>query len=93
MGFELKMLWIALEINPYNKKAKSILASVSGMVTPALIVISMCMTNHSLQLILTIKKELHLSQNEVINSNIISPTATLLFGFSLVFCAIDSDRD
>jgi NNP family nitrate/nitrite transporter-like MFS transporter len=86
MGFELKQLWSAPEINPYNKKAKSIpifnpvnkygrvfffsylgffIAFWSWYAFPPLLSI-------------TIKKDLHLSQNEVANSNIISLTATLV---------------
>ncbi|KAF2112730.1 nitrate transporter-like protein [Lophiotrema nucula] len=89
MGFQLKMLWSAPEINPYNKKAKSIpvfnpvnkygrvfffsylgffIAFWSWYAFPPL-------------LTLTIKKDIHLSQNEVANSNIISLTATLLVRF------------
>ncbi|KAF2686290.1 nitrate transporter-like protein [Lentithecium fluviatile CBS 122367] len=86
MGFELKQLWTAPEINPYNKKAKSIpifnpvnkygrvfffsylgffIAFWSWYAFPPLLSV-------------TIKKDLHLSQNEVANSNIISLTATLV---------------
>ncbi|KAF2465769.1 nitrate transporter [Lindgomyces ingoldianus] len=86
MGFQLKQLWSAPEINPYNKKAKSIpifnpvdkygrvfffsylgffIAFWSWYAFPPLLSV-------------TIKKDLHLSQVEVANSNIISLTATLL---------------
>ncbi|ORY11924.1 nitrate transporter-like protein [Clohesyomyces aquaticus] len=86
MGFQLKQLWSAPEINPYNKKAKSIpifnpvdkygrvfffsylgffIAFWSWYAFPPLLTV-------------TIKKDLHLSQTEVANSNIISLTATLL---------------
>ncbi|KAF2875159.1 major facilitator superfamily domain-containing protein [Massariosphaeria phaeospora] len=86
MGFQLKQLWSAPEINPYNKKAKSIpifnpvdkygrvfffsylgffIAFWSWYAFPPLLSI-------------TIKKDMHLSQIEVANSNIISLTATLL---------------
>jgi NNP family nitrate/nitrite transporter-like MFS transporter len=86
MGFELRQLWSAPEINPYNKKAKSIpifnpvnkygrvfffsylgffIAFWSWYAFPPLLSVS-------------IKKDLHLSQNEVANSNIISLTATLV---------------
>jgi len=86
MGFEIRQLWTAPEINPYNKKAKSIpifnpvnkygrvfffsylgffIAFWSWYAFPPLLSVS-------------IKKDLHLSQNEVANSNIISLTATLV---------------
>ncbi|KAF2015548.1 nitrate transporter-like protein [Aaosphaeria arxii CBS 175.79] len=86
MGFQLRQLWSAPEVNPYNKKAKSIpifnpvdkygrvfffsylgffIAFWSWYAFPPLLSI-------------TIKKDLHLSQNEVANSNIISLTATLV---------------
>lgn len=86
MGFQLRQLWTAPEINPYNKKAKSIpifnpvdkygrvfffsylgffIAFWSWYAFPPLLSVS-------------IKKDLHLSQNEVANSNIISLTATLV---------------
>ncbi|KAF2714539.1 nitrate transporter-like protein [Pleomassaria siparia CBS 279.74] len=86
MGFQLKQLWSAPEINPYNRKAKSIpvfnpvnkygrvfffsyigffMAFWSWYAFPPLLSI-------------TIKQDLHLSQNEVANSNIISLTATLV---------------
>ncbi|KAF1961749.1 nitrate transporter-like protein [Byssothecium circinans] len=86
MGFKLNQLWTAPEINPYNKKAKSIpifnpinkygrvfffsylgffIAFWSWYAFPPLLTI-------------TIKKDLHLSQNEVANSNIISLAATLV---------------
>ncbi|KAF1968466.1 nitrate transporter-like protein [Bimuria novae-zelandiae CBS 107.79] len=86
MGFELKQLWSAPEINPLNKKAKSIpifnpfdkygrvfffsylgffIAFWSWYAFPPLLSV-------------TIKKDMHLSQNEVANSNIISLTATLV---------------
>ncbi|CAI6337652.1 unnamed protein product [Periconia digitata] len=85
MGFQLKQLWTAPELNPYNKKAKSIpifnpfdkygrvfffsylgffIAFWSWYAFPPLMV--------------SIRKDLHLSQNEVANSNIISLTATLV---------------
>ncbi|KAJ4293985.1 hypothetical protein N0V90_007674 [Kalmusia sp. IMI 367209] len=86
MGFKLRQLWSAPEVNPINKKAKSIpifnpvdkygrvfffsylgffIAFWSWYAFPPLLTI-------------TIKKDLHLSQNEVANSNIISLTATLV---------------
>ncbi|KAF3037460.1 hypothetical protein E8E12_001769 [Didymella heteroderae] len=86
MGFQLRQLWSAPEINPYNKKAKSIpvfnpvdkygrvfffsylgffIAFWSWYAFPPLLSVS-------------IKKDMHLSQNEVANSNIIALTATLL---------------
>ncbi|KAF2204291.1 high affinity nitrate transporter NrtB [Delitschia confertaspora ATCC 74209] len=89
MGFKVQQLWTAPEINPYNKKAKSIpifnpvnkygrvfffsylgffIAFWSWYAFPPL-------------LTLTIKKDLHLSQKEVANSNIISLTATLIVRF------------
>ncbi|KAF2270169.1 nitrate transporter-like protein [Lojkania enalia] len=89
MGFEMKQLWSAPEVNPYNKKAKSIpvfnpvnkygrvfffsylgffIAFWSWYAFPPLLSI-------------TIKKDLHLSQKEVANSNIISLTATLVVRF------------
>jgi NNP family nitrate/nitrite transporter-like MFS transporter len=89
MGFQLKQLWSAPEINPYNKKATSIpifnpinkygrvfffsylgffIAFWSWYAFPPLLSI-------------TIKKDLHLSQVEVANSNIISLTATLVVRF------------
>lgn len=89
MGFELRQLWCAPELNPYNKKAKSIpifnpvnkygrvfffsylgffIAFWSWYAFPPLL-------SH------TIKKDLHLSQVEVANSNIISLTATLVVRF------------
>ncbi|KAF2126267.1 nitrate transporter-like protein [Dothidotthia symphoricarpi CBS 119687] len=86
MGFQLKQLWSAPEINPYNKKAKSIpifnpfdkygrvfffsylgffIAFWSWYAFPPLLSVS-------------IRQDMHLSQNEVANSNIIALTATLL---------------
>ncbi|KAF2751091.1 nitrate transporter-like protein [Sporormia fimetaria CBS 119925] len=86
MGFEFRELWTAPHINPYNKKATSIpilnpvnkygrvfffsylgffIAFWSWYAFPPLLSI-------------TIKKDLHLSQNEVANSNIISLVATLV---------------
>ncbi|KAK3214009.1 hypothetical protein GRF29_28g1787169 [Pseudopithomyces chartarum] len=86
MGFELRQLWSAPEINPINKKAKSIpifnpvnkygrvfffsylgffIAFWSWYAFPPLLSV-------------TIKKDMHLSQNEVANSNIISLAATLV---------------
>lgn len=89
MGFQVNMLWSAPEINPYNKKAKSIpvfnpvnkygrvfffsylgffIAFWSWYAFPPLLSKS-------------IKADMHLSQNEIANSNIIALTATLLVRF------------
>jgi len=89
MPFALSMLWSAPEINPYNKKAKSIpvlnpvnkygrvfffsylgffIAFWSWYAFPPLLSKS-------------IKADMHLSQNEIANSNIIALTATLLVRF------------
>ncbi|CBX97183.1 hypothetical protein IAQ61_007405 [Plenodomus lingam] len=89
MGFRVNMLWSAPEINPYNKKAKSIpvfnpvdkygrvfffsylgffIAFWSWYAFPPLLSKS-------------IKADMHLSQNEIANSNIIALTATLLVRF------------
>ncbi|KAE8447487.1 hypothetical protein EG329_010760 [Mollisiaceae sp. DMI_Dod_QoI] len=86
MGFKVATLWQAPEINPVNGKARSIpilnpinkygrvfffawfgfmIAFWSWYAVPPLLPITM-------------KKDLHLSQNEVANSNIIALTATLL---------------
>ncbi|KAH8815332.1 major facilitator superfamily domain-containing protein [Xylogone sp. PMI_703] len=86
MGFRLAQLWQAPDINPVNGKARSIpvlnpinqygrvfffswwgfmIAFWSWYAFPPL-------------LTLTIKKDLHLSQNEVANSNIIALVGTLL---------------
>ncbi|KAF2027975.1 nitrate transporter-like protein [Setomelanomma holmii] len=86
MGFKVNMLWSAPEINPYNKKAKSIpvlnpvnkygrvfffsylgffIAFWSWYAFPPLLSKS-------------IKADMHLSQNEIANSNIIALTATLV---------------
>ncbi|KAL3423912.1 nitrite transporter [Phlyctema vagabunda] len=86
MGFKVSTLWQAPEINPVNGKARSIpilnpfnkygrvflfawwgfmIAFWSWYAFPPL-------------LPLTIKKDLHLSQNEISNSNIIALTATLI---------------
>ncbi|KAL6705428.1 hypothetical protein ACN47E_006693 [Coniothyrium glycines] len=89
MGFRLNMLWSAPEINPYNKKARSIpvfnpvnkygrvfffsylgffIAFWSWYAFPPLLSKS-------------IKADMHLSQNEIANSNIIALTATMLVRF------------
>ncbi|KAF1847620.1 nitrate transporter-like protein [Cucurbitaria berberidis CBS 394.84] len=89
MGFSFNMLWSAPEINPYNKKAKSIpvfnpvnkygrvfffsylgffIAFWSWYAFPPLLSKS-------------IKADMHLSQNQIANSNIIALTATLLVRF------------
>ncbi|CAO2651415.1 Nn.00g039850.m01.CDS01 [Neocucurbitaria sp. VM-36] len=89
MGFSFNMLWSEPEINPYNKKAKSIpvfnpvnkygrvfffsylgffIAFWSWYAFPPLLSKS-------------IKADMHLSQNEIANSNIIALTATLLVRF------------
>jgi len=86
MGFKITTLWQAPEINPINGKARSIpilnpinkygrvftfswfgfmVAFLSWYAFPPL-------------LTLTIKKDLHLSQNEIANSNIIALAATLI---------------
>ncbi|KAH7355483.1 high affinity nitrate transporter NrtB [Pyrenochaeta sp. MPI-SDFR-AT-0127] len=86
MGFSFNMLWAAPEVNPYNKKARSIpifnpvdkygrvfffsylgffIAFWSWYAFPPLLSKS-------------IKADMHLSQNEIANSNIIALTATLL---------------
>jgi len=86
MGFAMNKLWTAPELNPYNKKAKSIpvlnpvnkygrvfffswmgffIAFWSWYAFPPLLSKS-------------IKADMHLSQNEIANSNIIALTATLL---------------
>ncbi|KAH8786813.1 major facilitator superfamily domain-containing protein [Hyaloscypha sp. PMI_1271] len=86
MPFAVSQLWAAPEINPINKKARSIpvlnpvdkygrtfffswlgfmIAFLSWYAFPPL-------------LTLTIKKDLHMSQNEYANSNIMSLTGTLV---------------
>ncbi|KAF1917512.1 major facilitator superfamily domain-containing protein [Ampelomyces quisqualis] len=86
MGFAINKLWAAPELNPYNKKARSIpilnpvnqygrvfffswmgffIAFWSWYAFPPLLSKS-------------IKADMHLSQNEIANSNIIALTATLL---------------
>lgn len=86
MGFNPALLWTAPEINPINKKARSVpglnpvnvygrvfffswfgfmIAFWSWYAFPPL-------------LTLTIKKDLHLTQNQISNSNIIALVATLL---------------
>lgn len=89
MGFKPSMLWSAPEVNPYNHKAKSIpvfnpinkygrvfffsylgffIAFWSWYAFPPLLSKS-------------IKADMHLSQNEIANSNIIALTATLVVRF------------
>ncbi|OWP01234.1 hypothetical protein B2J93_5514 [Marssonina coronariae] len=86
MGFKVQRLWQAPEINPINGKARSIpilnpldkygrvfffawfgfmIAFLSWYAFPPLLPI-------------TIKKDLHLTPNEIANSNIIALTATLI---------------
>ncbi|KAH7063879.1 nitrate transporter-like protein [Paraphoma chrysanthemicola] len=86
MGFKASMLWSAPEVNPYNRKAKSIpvfnpvnkygrvfffsylgffIAFWSWYAFPPLLSKS-------------IKADMHLSQNQIANSNIIALTATLV---------------
>ncbi|PMD39984.1 nitrate transporter [Hyaloscypha variabilis F] len=86
MGFKVATLWQAPEINPVNGKARSIpilnpinkygrvftfswfgfmIAFLSWYAFPPLLTV-------------TIKADLHLTQNEIANSNIIALTATLL---------------
>ncbi|PBP18520.1 nitrate transporter [Diplocarpon rosae] len=86
MGFKVQTLWQAPEINPVNGKARSIpilnpfdkygrvfffawfgfmIAFLSWYAFPPLLPI-------------TIKKDLHLTPNEIANSNIIALTATLI---------------
>ncbi|OAK97339.1 nitrate transporter [Phaeosphaeriaceae sp. SRC1lsM3a] len=86
MGFAVNKLWAAPELNPYNKKARSIpvlnpanqygrvfffswmgffIAFWSWYAFPPLLSKS-------------IKADMHLSQNQIANSNIIALTATLL---------------
>jgi MFS transporter, NNP family, nitrate/nitrite transporter len=84
--FNPTVLWSAPEVNPINKKAKSIpafnLVNVYGRVFFfswwGFMVAFMSWYAFPPLLTKTIKKDLHLSQKEVANSNIVALTATLL---------------
>ncbi|KAF2634760.1 nitrate transporter-like protein [Massarina eburnea CBS 473.64] len=86
MGFELRQLWSPPEINPYNKKAKSIpifnpfdkYGRVFFFSYLGFFIAFWSWYAFPPLLSVTIKKDLQLSQNEVANSNIISLAATLV---------------
>jgi NNP family nitrate/nitrite transporter-like MFS transporter len=86
MAFNVALLWQAPEINPVNGKARSIpilnpfnkYGRVFFFAWLGFMVAFLSWYAFPPLLTLTIKKDLHLSQNEVANSNIIALTATLL---------------
>ncbi|KAI9890615.1 MAG: hypothetical protein M1814_003813 [Vezdaea aestivalis] len=86
MGFSPAVLWKAPEINPINRKARSVpvlnVVNVYGRVFFfawfGFLIAFWSWYAFPPLLTITIKKDLHLSTKEVANSNIISLTATLL---------------
>ncbi|OCK83563.1 nitrate transporter-like protein [Lepidopterella palustris CBS 459.81] len=86
MPFKISQLWSAPEVNPYNKKARSI--PILNPIDKYGRVFFFSWMGFFLAfwswyafpplLSLTIKKDLNLTQNQIANSNIVALTATLL---------------